>query len=127
MDFEQRAWHYREILRTTLKRLCGNYVRAVRSGKVLPEQEAHEHLFQIHVQYLELLRYSQMVIGNYPALMEDEQSRAVFVRDALVAMAAADGVAKMRERVGRLNDLTRESHPDHRHVMLEVAGETMRI
>jgi hypothetical protein len=127
LSMEKRAWHYREVLRTTLKRLCGNYVRAVRKGKTLPEVEAHEQLFQIHVQYLELLRYSQMVIANYPALMEDEQCRAGFVRDALVAMAAVDGVAKVRERVKRLNALTLESHPDHRQVMLEVAGEQVKI
>lgn len=71
-----------------------------------------ELLHQIHCQYLELLRYSQMVVGDYNLLMEDERCRAEFIQKAIAGSIKAAGVKKALEMSFMMSNIAKISHPE---------------
>lgn len=113
MDDRQKILAYRQVLRNSLERLVHRFWRDSQVGRErLPADLVAEMLHQIHCQYLELLRYSQMVVADYALLMEDERLRADAMQRAMRGAVLSVGAKRAAEMALAMSANARTSHPE---------------
>lgn len=119
---EGRAIAYRQVLRTSLRALIVDFARKKHAPETIPETVIAELLHQIHVLWAELCRYSQMVIGNYALLMEDEAYAGQCMREAMDTAAAVSSAAQAVAHGRRLRIVNQIARPEQAPREIEFSG-----
>lgn len=122
LTVEGRATEYRTVLRLAIRRLVNDFARKTRSPERIPETVIAELLHQIHTEWMALCRYSQMVLGNYALLMEDEAWATQCMREALDTVAAITSAANAVAHAGRLRIKNQIAFPGDRSREVEFSG-----